>query len=151
MLFKLLNGVFHAKTFYMKVVLKYQINPFFKFSIIKTQLITHYYHIVLRETLNLYLHLQKIQTPPYFVQIHTKVYMDCDLCCVLYYYNKTVITYLGKGFFAKTTQKHKRQYRHESQAQNTCSMFNLKPVELSCPKLPMAGSPCLENRSIENG
>ena len=38
-LFKPLNGVFHAKTFYMKVVLKYEINPFFKFIIIKTQLI----------------------------------------------------------------------------------------------------------------
>ena len=28
MLFKLLNGVFRAKPFYIKVVLKYQINPF---------------------------------------------------------------------------------------------------------------------------
>ncbi len=54
-LFKLLNSVFCAKTFYMKVALKYQINPFFKFVIIKTQLITRYYHLVLRETLNLYL------------------------------------------------------------------------------------------------
>ena len=61
-LFKLLNSVFRAKTFYMKVVLKYQINTFFKFIIIKTQLITRYYHIVLREILNL--HLQEIQTPP---------------------------------------------------------------------------------------
>jgi hypothetical protein len=61
-LLKLLNGVFHAKTFYMKVALKYQINPFFKFIIIKTQLITCYNHLVLRETLNL--HLQQIQTPP---------------------------------------------------------------------------------------
>ena len=51
----------------MKVVLKYQINPFFKFVIIKTQLITCYYHLVLHETLNLHLHLQKIQTPPQFV------------------------------------------------------------------------------------
>uniref|UniRef100_A0A0E0ND08 Uncharacterized protein n=1 Tax=Oryza rufipogon TaxID=4529 RepID=A0A0E0ND08_ORYRU len=63
MLFKLLNGVFRAKTFYIKVVLKYQINPFFKFVIIKTQLIIYYYHLVLRETLNIHLHLQKIQTP----------------------------------------------------------------------------------------
>ena len=37
-LFKLLNGVFRAKTFYMKVTLKYHINLFFKFVIIKTQL-----------------------------------------------------------------------------------------------------------------
>ena len=36
----------------MKVVLKYQINLFFKFVIIKTQLVTRYYHFVLRETLN---------------------------------------------------------------------------------------------------
>jgi hypothetical protein len=65
-LLKPLNGAFRAKTFYMEVVLKYQINPFFKFVIIKTHLITRYYHIVLRETLNLYLHLhlQEIQTPP---------------------------------------------------------------------------------------
>jgi hypothetical protein len=64
-LFKLLDGAFRAKTLYMKFVLKYQINPFFKFVIIKTQLITRYYHLVLCETLNLYfhLHLQKIQTP----------------------------------------------------------------------------------------
>jgi hypothetical protein len=62
MLFKLQNGMFRAKTFYMKVVLKYQINPIFKFIIIKTQLITRYYHLVLREKLNL--HLQDIQTPP---------------------------------------------------------------------------------------
>ena len=66
MLFKLINGAFRAKTFYMKVVLKYQINPFFKFVMIKTQLITCYYHLLLRETLNLHLHLhlQEIQTPP---------------------------------------------------------------------------------------
>ena len=51
MLFKLINGVFRAKTFYMKVVLKYKINPFFKFIILKTQLITRYYHPVLRKTL----------------------------------------------------------------------------------------------------
>ena len=38
-LFNLLNGVFRAKTFYIKVALKYQINLFFKFVIIKTQLI----------------------------------------------------------------------------------------------------------------
>jgi hypothetical protein len=37
--FKLLNGVFCAKDFYMEVALKYQINIFFKFVIIKTQLI----------------------------------------------------------------------------------------------------------------
>ncbi len=63
-LFKLLNGVFREKTFYMKVAVEYQINPFFKFGIIKTQLITRYYHLVLRETLNLYLHLhlEEIQT-----------------------------------------------------------------------------------------
>ena len=36
MFFKLLNGVFRAKTFYMKIVVKYQINIFFKFVIIKT-------------------------------------------------------------------------------------------------------------------
>jgi hypothetical protein len=59
----LLNGIFCTNIFYMKVVLKYHINPFFKFVIIKTQLITRYYHLVLRETLNLYLHLQEIQTP----------------------------------------------------------------------------------------
>ena len=35
MYFKLLNDVFHAKTFYMKVALKYQINIFVKFAIIK--------------------------------------------------------------------------------------------------------------------
>ena len=35
-LYKVLNGVFRVKTFYKKVVLKYQINPFFKFVIIKT-------------------------------------------------------------------------------------------------------------------
>ena len=46
----------------MKVDLKYQINPFFKFVIFKTQLITSYYHLVLRETLNLYLP-KEIQTP----------------------------------------------------------------------------------------
>ena len=55
--FKLLNGAFRAKTFYMKVVIKYQINPFFKFVVIKTQLNTHYYHLILRKTLNLQLHL----------------------------------------------------------------------------------------------
>ena len=33
-LFKLLNGVFRTKTFNMKVVLKYQINLFFKVVII---------------------------------------------------------------------------------------------------------------------
>ena len=48
----------------MKVILKYEINPFFKFIITKTQLIICYYHIILREPLNLYFHLQKIQTPP---------------------------------------------------------------------------------------
>ena len=57
MLFKLLNGAFRAKTFYIKVVLKYHINIFFKFVIIKTQLITRYYNLILRETLNFYLHL----------------------------------------------------------------------------------------------
>ena len=80
MLFKLLNGAFRAKTFYMKVALKYQINLFFKFVIIKTQLVTRYYHIVLRETFNLYLylHLQKIQTVPvpyinsYYSRLWTK-------------------------------------------------------------------------------
>ncbi len=61
MLFKLLNGAFCAKTLYMKVVLKYQINLFFKCVIIKTQLITRYY-LVLRKTFNFYLHLQEIQT-----------------------------------------------------------------------------------------
>ena len=45
----------------MKVVLKYHINLFFKFKIIKTQLITRYYNLILRETLNLYLYLQDIQ------------------------------------------------------------------------------------------
>ena len=45
----------------MKVVLKYQINPFLKFIIIKTKLITRYYHLILRKTLNFYLHLQEIQ------------------------------------------------------------------------------------------
>ncbi len=63
-LFKLLNRVFRVKTFYMKVILKCQINPFFKFIVIKAQLITRYYHIVLREILDLNLHLKKIQTPP---------------------------------------------------------------------------------------
>ncbi len=57
-LFKLLNGVFRAKTFYIKVVLKYHINLFFKFIIIKNQLIICYYYLVLRETLNFYLHPQ---------------------------------------------------------------------------------------------
>ena len=50
----------------MKVALKYRINQIFKFVIIKTQLITCYYHLILREALNLYLnlhlHLQEIQT-----------------------------------------------------------------------------------------
>jgi hypothetical protein len=63
-LIKLLNGVFRVKTFYMKVALKYQINLFFKFIIIKTQLITCYYHLILRETLKLLSssedHLQEI-------------------------------------------------------------------------------------------
>jgi hypothetical protein len=36
-LFKLLNGTFRAKTFYMEVTLKYHINIFFKFVIIKYQ------------------------------------------------------------------------------------------------------------------
>ena len=36
MFFKLLNGVFRVKTFYIKVVLKYKINLFFKFVIIQT-------------------------------------------------------------------------------------------------------------------
>ena len=35
-LFKLLNGAFRAKIFNMKVALKYHINLFFKFVIIKT-------------------------------------------------------------------------------------------------------------------
>jgi hypothetical protein len=35
--FKLLNGTFRTKTFYMKVALKYHINIFLKFVIIKTQ------------------------------------------------------------------------------------------------------------------
>ena len=35
--FKLLNGAFRTKTFYIKVALKYRINLFFKFIIIKTQ------------------------------------------------------------------------------------------------------------------
>ena len=56
-LFKLLNGVFRAKIFFMKVVLKYQINLFFKFVKTKTQLITSYYHLVLHKTLILHLHL----------------------------------------------------------------------------------------------
>ena len=73
-LFKLLNSAFRAKTFYMKVVLKYtKINSFFKFIIIKTQLITYYYHLVLRETLNFYLHLHEIQTPPEFLADPEKV------------------------------------------------------------------------------
>jgi hypothetical protein len=33
-LFKLLNGVIYAKTFYMKVVIKNHINPFFKKKLI---------------------------------------------------------------------------------------------------------------------
>ncbi len=36
MLLKLINGVFREKTFYIKVTLKYHINLFFKFVIIKT-------------------------------------------------------------------------------------------------------------------
>ncbi len=40
-LFKLLNGAFRAKIFYMKVALKYYNNLFFKFIIIKTQSIIH--------------------------------------------------------------------------------------------------------------
>ncbi len=65
MFFKLLNSVFCVKPFYMKVTLKYHINPFFKFIIYKTQLITFYYHLVLCKTFNIYLHfhLQEIQTP----------------------------------------------------------------------------------------
>ena len=39
-LFKLLNDVFRAKTFYMKVILKYYINLFLSILIIKT-LINH--------------------------------------------------------------------------------------------------------------
>ncbi len=66
-LFKLLNGVFHTKTFYIKVVVKCQINLFFKFIIIKIQLIICYYHIVLRKTLNLL--LQEIQTPPKLLEM----------------------------------------------------------------------------------
>ena len=56
-LFKLLNGVSRAETLYIKVGLKYHINLFFKFVIIKTKLATRYYHLVLCEILNLYLHL----------------------------------------------------------------------------------------------
>ncbi len=63
MFFKLLNGIFRAETFYIKIVLKYQIKPFFKFVIIKTQLITRYCHLILREKLNFY--LQEIQTLPW--------------------------------------------------------------------------------------
>ena len=62
MLFKLLNDAFREKIFYMKIVLKYHINLFFKFVITKTQLITRYYYLVLRETLNFHLH--SMQTPP---------------------------------------------------------------------------------------
>jgi hypothetical protein len=39
MFFKLLNNAHHVKTFNIRVALKYQINLFFKFVIIKTQLI----------------------------------------------------------------------------------------------------------------
>lgn len=40
MFFKLLNGMFHSKTFfYIKVALKYETDSFFKSIIIKTQLI----------------------------------------------------------------------------------------------------------------
>ena len=52
MFFKLLNGVFRVETFYMKVAIKYRINLFFKFVIIR-----HCYYIVLCETFNFYLHL----------------------------------------------------------------------------------------------
>jgi hypothetical protein len=38
-LFKLLNNISCVETFYIEVVLKYQINLFLKFIIIKTQLI----------------------------------------------------------------------------------------------------------------
>ena len=38
-LLKLLNDVFRVRTFYIEVALKYHINLFFKFRIIKTQLI----------------------------------------------------------------------------------------------------------------
>ena len=62
MLLKWLNGAFHMKIFCMKVVLKYQINLFIKFVIIKSQLITSYYRLVLRKTLNF--HLQEIQREP---------------------------------------------------------------------------------------
>ena len=41
MLFKLLNCVFHAKTFYMKVSLKYQSNPFF--NSINHMLLPHHF------------------------------------------------------------------------------------------------------------
>ena len=58
--FKLLNGVFRAETFYVKVSLKHQINLFLKFIIIKTQLITRYYRLILFETLN-FNHLQEIR------------------------------------------------------------------------------------------
>ena len=71
--FKLLNGVFRVKIFYIKVALRYHINPFFKYVIIKTQLITRYYHLVLGKTLNLHLHLQEIQTPPLLSKIWFKL------------------------------------------------------------------------------
>ncbi len=61
---KMLNGVFYAKTFYTKVALKYHINLFFKFVIIKTQSIIRKYHLVLYKKLNLHLHLQEKRTPP---------------------------------------------------------------------------------------
>ncbi len=57
----------------MKVVLNYHINLFFKFVIIKIQLITRYYHLVLRE--KLHLHLQEIQTPPILPKLGSKVYI----------------------------------------------------------------------------
>ena len=61
--------MFRVKTFYIKVVIKYKVNTFFKFIIIKTQLITSYYHLILCEIFNFYLHLhlhfQNILTPPY--------------------------------------------------------------------------------------
>jgi hypothetical protein len=63
-LFKLLNDVFRAKIFYMKIALKYQINSFFKFVIIKTQIITCYYHLVLSFCVkHLIFILIEIQTP----------------------------------------------------------------------------------------
>jgi hypothetical protein len=54
--------MFRAKTFYMKVTLKYHISSFCMFLVIKTQLIARYYYLILCEAFNLY--LQEIQTPP---------------------------------------------------------------------------------------